>query len=238
MQARPFSTGLNLGYQFTDFQKITVSYQLRHDSYKANDKTAPDFVLPVSTFTNGFALSYEYRKGGYTFQGNAAFYRRMRWEPWGREGDYNGSQREYSHYGASLSKDFFGGIHKLHLNIAYFGGHDLDRFSMYEFGLFDETRIHGVPSAGVRFPELAMVRAAYSLNLLELYRLDVFVDQALGRDPYDPTAWHGVTGLGIGFNLRGPFRTLVRGEVGKSFLPSFYSGAGSYNAQITFFKPI
>lgn len=238
VQTRPFSTGINLGYQFTDFQKITASYQLRHDTYKANEDTAPGFVLPVSTFTNGLALTYEYRRGGYTFQASGALYRRVKWEPWGTEGDYDSAQRDYARYGVSLSKDFFAGVHKLHLNLAYFGGRDLDRFSMYQFGLFDETRIHGVPTAGVRFPELAMARATYSLNLLELYRLDLFVDQALGRDPYDEAEWHGVTGLGLGFNLRGPFRTLVRGEVGKSFLPSVYSGSGSYSAQITFFKPI
>jgi hypothetical protein len=66
----------------------------------------------------------------------------------------------------------------------------------------------------------------------------VFVDQAFGRDPDPGTEWRPITGLGLGFNLRGPFRTLVRGEVGKSFLPKLYSGAGSYNAQITFLKPI
>jgi hypothetical protein len=82
------------------------------------------------------------------------------------------------------------------------------------------------------------VRGAYSLNVLSLYRLDVFLDQAFGRDPSGTATWQAITGLGVGFNLRGPFRTLVRGEVGKSFLPEIYSGAGSYNAQITFLRPI
>ena len=238
LQTIPFSTGLNLGYQFTPFQKVSLNYQLRYDHYAANDETAADFVVPVSTFTNGLTLAYEYRRGGYTLQATGALYRRASWERWGREGDYDPAQQDYAKWSASLSKDFFAGLHKFRLNLAYFGGHDLDRFSMYQFGLFDETRIHGVPTSGVRFPELAMARATYSLNLLELYRLDVFLDQALGRDPYDAAEWHPVTGLGVGFNLRGPFRTLVRGEIGKSFLPPVYSEAGSYNAQITFFKPL
>jgi hypothetical protein len=238
LQARPFSTGVNLGYQFTDFQKLSASYQLRYDSYKANDSTAPDFTVPVSTFTNGLGLSYEYRRGGYTLQASGALYKRVEWQPWGGEGDYDPAHQDYAKYSVSLSKDFFSGFHRFRLNLAYFGGHDLDRFSMYQFGLFDETRIHGVPTARVRFPELAMLRATYSLNLLELYRLDVFVDQAMGRDHYDASEWHAITGLGLGFNLRGPFRTLVRGEIGKSFLPSVYEAAGSYSAQLTFFKPI
>jgi hypothetical protein len=238
LKTLPFSTGLNLGYQFTAFQKLSVSYQLRYDHYGRDDETAPDFTVPVSTFTNGLGLTYEYRRGGYTFQANGALYRRASWEPWGGPGDYDQAQQDYAKYGASLAKDFFAGVQKFRLNLAYFGGQDLDRFSMYQFGLFDETRIHGVPSARVRFPELAMVRGSYSLNLFELYRLDVFVDQALGRDPYDRKEWHNITGLGLGFNLRGPFRTLVKGEFGKSFLPAVYSKAGSYNLQITFFKPL
>ena len=104
--------------------------------------------------------------------------------------------------------------------------------------MYDETRIHGVPAAGVRFPELAMLRGSYSFNLLEMYRLDIFAEQALGRDRDPGTRWRSITGLGLGFNLHGPFRTLVRGEVGKSFLPKLYSGAGSWNAQIMFLRPL
>ena len=238
LMTRPFSTGLNLGFQFTDFQKLTGSYQLRYDSYKASDDTAAGFVVPSNTATHAFGLAYEYRRGGYTLQASGFFNWRASWEPWGTPADYDPEQRDYLKYGASFSKDFFAGLHKFRVNLAYFGGRDLDRFSMYQFGLFDETRIHGVPTGGVRFPELAMLRGTYSLNLLEMYRLDVFVDQAFGRDPDPGTEWRPITGLGLGFNLRGPFRTLVRGEVGKSFLPELYSGAGSYNAQITFLKPI
>ena len=239
IKTRPFSTGANLGYQFTPFQKLTASYQFRYDAYKAASGTAPGFVLPTSTATNGLGLAYEYRRWGYTLQGSGSVSRRSAWSPWGVEPAQDASgERQYVKYGGSLSKDFYAGLQKFHINLSYFGGRHLDRFSMYQFGLFDETRIHGVPTAGVRFPELAMVRGTYSLDVLSLYRLDVFVDQALGRDPSGEHAWQPITGLGVGFNLRGPFRTFVRGEVGKSFLPQEYSGAGSYNAQITFLRPI
>jgi hypothetical protein len=239
VKTRPFSTGLNLGWQLTPFQKLTATYNFRYDVYKTAPETAPDFVLPTSSATNGVGLSWEYRRGGYTLQASGFAYRRSSWDPWGAPptGDVS-DQRQYLKYQANLSKDFFAGIHKFRVNLAYFGGRHLDRFSMYQFGLFDETRIHGVPTGGVRFPELAMVRGTYSLNVLELYRLDLFLDQALGRDPSGSGAWRSITGLGLGFNLRGPFRTLVRGEVGKSFMPEVYSGAGSYNFQITFLKPI
>ena len=110
---------------------------------------------------------------------------------------------------------------------------------MYQFGFFDENRIHGVPSAGVRFGELAMLRTGYSFNLFDLYRVDLFLEQAIGKDPdVATTQWRGVTGLGLGLNLRAPFGTLLRADLGKSFLPSLYSGSGSFVAQIMVLKPI
>jgi hypothetical protein len=234
----PFSTGVNLGFQFTEFQKLTGSYQFRYDSYQATDATAAGFAVPTDTATNALGLAYEYRRGGYTLQASGMFNRRASWTAWGNPSEYDPKQREYLKYGASLSKDFFSGLHKFRVNLSYYGGKHLDRFSMYQFGLFDENRIRGVPAGGARFPELAMFRATYSLNLLEMYRLDVFVDQAFGRDADPGTRWRGITGFGLGFNFRGPFRTLVRGEINKSILPEQYSGAGSYNAQIIFMKPI
>ena len=41
-----------------------------------------------------------------------------------------------------------------------------------------------------------------------------------------------------GLNLRTPFGTLLRADLGKSFLPKMYSGSGSFVAQIMILKPI
>ena len=73
----------------------------------------------------------------------------------------------------------------------------------YQFGLFDDTRIHGVPASGVRFDELAMVRGSYSLNIFEQYRLDLFLEQAWGRDERGTTL-AADSGFGVAVNLRRP----------------------------------
>jgi hypothetical protein len=238
LRDHPLSTGVNLGWQFTDFQKLTGSYQFRFDGYSADKLTLPGFVVPASTITNGFGLAYEYKRGGYALGGNAFTYRRGSWERWGTGEGFDPSQRTYQKYSASLSKDFFFGLQKVHLNAAYYGGRRLDRFSMYQFGFFDENRIHGVPSAGVRFGELAMLRGGYSFNLFDLYRIDLFLEQAIGKDPTRTRDWKGVTGIGLGLNLRTPFGTMLRADLGKSFLPSMYSGSGSFVAQVMVLKPI
>ena len=238
LRAHPFSTGLNLGYQLTSFQKLLFNYQFRFDAYSTDAKTSPSFTSPVDTVTNGFGLGYEYRRGGYSLTLGDAYYRRASWEPWGTGLDYSPEQRSYQKWTASLAKDFFfNTVHKVHLNLAYFGGRHLDRFSMYQFGMFDDNKMRGVPSAGVRFEELAMFRGAYSFNLFELYRLDLFVDQALGRGPGGEGLQESITGLGFAVNLKGPKGTMLRGEIGKSFLPDRYRGSGTVVGQILVLKP-
>ena len=224
----PLSTGLNLGWQYTAFQKVLFQYAFRFDAYVRDRTTSESFTLPPSTITNGFGGAWEYRRGGYSLVANGAWYRR-----------WSGLQPTYTKLSASLSRDwYFKLVHKIHVNGAWFGGERLDRFSKYQFGMFDDTRIHGVPASGVRFQELAMARGAYSFNLLDMYRLDLFLEQAWGRDRDVAPAWRPLTGLGAAFNVRAPWNTILRVDVGKSLLPSGYRGLGSTTAQIMFLKPL
>jgi hypothetical protein len=238
LTTRPFSTGFNLGWQMAEFQKFVASYQFRFDAFAVDAETSAAFRPPVSTITNGAGLSWEWKQGGYSFLAGGTSYRRARWEPWGDPGDYRPGDQSYLKYSASLSKDYYFGFQKVHLNAAYYGGRDLDRFSAYAFGLFDDNRVHGVPSAGVRFGELAMARGSYSFNLFDQYRFDVFLDRAFGRDPRLTTEWQALTGIGIGGNIRGPHNTLLRADVGKSFLPPQYRQPGSLIVQFQILKPL
>lgn len=235
---RPFSTAIRIGWRATEFQRIVASYQFRYDHVSADDETSSDFLPPVSTATHGVGLAWEWKRAGFSLSSEASRHERDAWEPWGGPGDYDPNDRDYLKYSAIVAKDFFAGFHKFHVNAAYFGGEDLDRFSMYQFGFFDDTRVHGVPSSGVRFGELGMLRGSYSLNLLEQYRLDLFLDQAWGRDRRSLSSWESVSGVGVGFTMRGPWNTLLRGDVGKSFLPREYREPGSIVVQFQILKPL
>ena len=105
-------------------------------------------------------------------------------------------------------------------------------------GLFDETKVHGVPSSVVRFQDLALARGAYSFNVLDQFRFELLLDQAMGRDRERADRWVNVTGVGLGLSMKGPWNTLFRGEIGKSFLPPAYRGSGSVVAQVLFLKPL
>lgn len=241
----PETTGLNLGWQYTPFQKATFQYQFRFDGYHADTTTVDEFQVPSSIITNGFGGAYEYRRGGYSLVTNGAWYERNGWKPWGLpDSSVSGTglempQRTYVRYSASLSKDLYLGVfQKLHFNGAYFGGKNLDRFSRYQFGLFDDTRIHGVPASGLRFDELAMARGSYTFNIFEQYRIDLFLERASGRDRTVGPEWQSLTGTGLALNVRAPFGTILRADVGHSFLPARYRGIGSTVLQIMFLKPL
>jgi hypothetical protein len=234
----PLTTGLNLGWQFTPFQKVSAQYQFRFDGYTRDTTTSEEFVVPASTVTNGFGGAWEYRRAGYSVVANGTWFARVGWRDWGFEPD-PASRSNYVKYTASISRDFYFNVfHKVHLNGAWFGGRDLDRFAKYQFGMFDDTRIHGVPASGARFEELGMLRGSYSFNIFEQYRLDLFLEQAWGRDRALDPAWQPITGIGAAVNLRAPWNTILRVDAGKSFLPERYQGIGSATLQILVLKPL
>ncbi len=242
----PLSTGLNLGWQATSYQRLSTQYLFKFDGYVRDRTTSPDYVTPTSTVTNGVGLLYEYRRSGYALTANGLWARRASWRPWGDPDALVQTPAAYAKYQVSAAKVFYlGPLSKLVLNGGWFGGSRLDRFSQYQFGMFDDTRIHGVPAAGVRYGELAMARGQYSFNLLEQYRLDLFLDQAWGRvrargvPGLSEVPWEPLTGVGVAFNVRVPGRTMIlRGEVGKSFLPDRYDGLGSTTLQVMLLKPL
>jgi hypothetical protein len=86
--------------------------------------------------------------------------------------------------------------------------------------------------------ELAMVRGSYSFNLFEQYRFDLFLEQAMGIDRERQTDWERITGLGVAFNVKAPWNTILRVDAGKSFLPPRYRPTGSTVVQVLLLKPL
>jgi hypothetical protein len=233
----PVSTGINVGYQLTPFHKVTGRYELHYDAYFRDDETDPTFVVPTSTLTNGYGAGYEFRRRGYSALVNMTAYRRTNWRQWGFADPAMAPLHNYVKFDAGLTKDvILSSFQTLHFSGTYYGGRDLDRFSMYTFGMFDPTRMRGVPSA-LRLADLGLFRGSYSFNVFDQYRFDLFVDHAMGRRDDDPT-WRPLTGTGVRVNLRTPLSTILQVEYGKSFQPEAYRGAGSNVLQIMLLKPL
>ena len=60
----PLSAGVNLGWQYTAFQKAAFQYQLRFDPFVRDRTTAESFVVPSSTVTHGSRSDVGISAGG------------------------------------------------------------------------------------------------------------------------------------------------------------------------------
>jgi hypothetical protein len=95
-------------------------------------------------------------------------------------------------------------------------GWDLDRFSRYTFGSFD-NRLRGYPSALIRYDRGAVFRGSAAWSAGRLLRLDGFFDSAYVRDPGFGSAGRGYSGIGAAAEVPAPFGTLVALEWGYGF---------------------
>ena len=248
----PLSAGANLGYQFTSFQKLSAQYQFRFDGYLHDRTTAESYVTPCIDDDAWHRRRLRVAARRLFDRGERHLVRaRELAARGGRPTRIVTSPQTYTKYSLGVTKEYFLSVFsKVRVNAAYFGGRRLDRFSQYQFGLFDETKIHGVPASGVRFGELAMLRGSYSFNVFEQYRFDVFLEGALRPRPRRDAAarrrhaWpcaipgSAITGLGAAFSLRAPWNTILRSDIGKSFLPERYRKNGSVVVQIMLLKPL
>jgi hypothetical protein len=103
-----------------------------------------------------------------------------------------------------------------HVEAAWMGGNDLDRFSRYSFGTFD-NRLRGYPSALIRYDRGAVVRTAVAYGISRLIRVDGFFDSAAVHDPGFGSGLRNYTGVGGALEVPTFFGTLVAVEWGYGF---------------------
>lgn len=96
------------------------------------------------------------------------------------------------------------------------GGKDLDRFSRYSFGTFD-NRLRGYPAALIRYDRGVAVRTAVAYAISRLVRMDGFVDSAAVHDPGFGRGLRNYTGVGGALEVPMPFGTLLAVEWGYGF---------------------
>src|SRR5207237_663563 len=96
--------------------------------------------------------------------------RRVGWRPWGFTQE---SHANYQRYGASLLRsEALSSRVTTRIEAAVMAGTDLDRFSRFAFGTFD-NRLHGYPSALVRYDRGGVVRTALAWTAAKALRIDV-----------------------------------------------------------------
>ena len=194
-------------------------YDWDYNKYDRGDLTAARFAVPRNQNAHGVRLAFEAQRAGWQMSVWGSYARRVGWRAWGlpESPAYRETHADFQRFGASaLRSQAITPRIVTRVEVAAMGGRDLDRFSRYAFGTFD-NRLHGYPSALIRYDRGAVLRTALAWSMAKAIRIDGFADTAAVRDPgFGPTL-RQYTGLGAALEAPGPFRTLLSLEWGYGF---------------------
>jgi hypothetical protein len=219
IRQRPAAASVWLLRPLTPRISIRAGYDLDYTHLTGGDQTALDFSVPADQVVHGVRLGVDVQRAGWngSVWWNAA--RRAGWREWGRNrpGEYDPAQRDFQRYGATLARSAVVTPHLVaRAEAAWMAGRDLDRFSRYSFGTFD-NRLRGYPSALIRYDRGAVVRTALAWGVSKLVRVDGFFDSAWAHDPGFGQGLRNYTGVGGAAETPAPFGTLLALEWGYGF---------------------
>ncbi len=232
IRQRPGQASVWLLRSLTPLVSVRVGYDLDYTRLTRGDLTGAAFRVPANNVVHGARLALDAQKSGW----NASVWwnpaTRTGWRAWGFPGssEYQPSQRNFQRYGASLARSAVLTPRVVaKVEGAWMAGRDLDRFSRYTFGTFD-NRLRGYPSALIRYDRGAVVRTALAWSAGKLARFDGFVDSAAVRDPGFGRRLRNYSGVGAAAEVPAPFGTLVAVEWGYGFRG--VNGDGTIGTQV------
>jgi hypothetical protein len=205
---------------------LRVGYALDYTHFGRSGTTAPTFRIPAAQVSHGATLALHGQRAG--LDGSAWWTGALRtgWRAWGEPPEaaraagletYDPRHRRYQRYGATLGRSWIASPRLVgRVEGAWMDGVDLDRFSRYAFGTFD-NRLRGYPAALVRYDRGGVVRSVAAWSAGRLIRLDGFADTAYVRDPGFGSRSRRYTGIGAAIEAPGPFGTLLGVEWGYGF---------------------
>ena len=219
IRQRPAHMAVWLLRPLTSRVSFRVGYDLDYTHLAASELTEASFVVPADQVVHGARFSLDVQRAGWntSIWWNPA--RRSGWRSWGRAGsdDYDPSQADFQRYGISLARAHVINPRAVaHVEAAWMGGEDLDRFSRYSFGTFD-NRLRGYPSALIRYDRGAALRTAVAYGFSRLIRVDGFFDTAAVHDPGFGPGLRNYTGVGGALEMPLFFGTLLAVEWGYGF---------------------
>lgn len=219
IRQRPAQVALWVLRPLTPRISFRIGYQLDYTHLAESEITAANFVVPEDQIVHGARLSLDAQRSGW----NASVWwnpaRRSGWRVWGRPEsvDYSADQVDFQRYGVSVARAHVINPRLVgHVEGAWMSGNDLDRFSRYSFGTFD-NRLRGYPSALIRYDRGAVLRTAVAYGMSRLIRMDGFFDTALVHDPGFGSGSRNYTGVGGALEVPAPWGTLLAVEWGYGF---------------------
>lgn len=237
------SFNVTLGIPFLDFWKVSGNYALRYVDYKEADETSEDYVLPQGHLQHQGTLGLEYSRSRFVSELTYSTVKRSEWEAFGLPDDTDSVDDSFR----TLRLDM--GVSKrlpkfqnIGLEARYLKGWDLDRFSRFGFGFFD-NRVPGFGTSGIRGDEAYRLKMEYEVGVKGLFNLDfeltgarAMLDKPVVVGGYSQPDEVDLAGIGVAVNVMGPWRTLVRLDMGYGAYSSLPSEEGDFSGQLVFLK--
>jgi hypothetical protein len=195
---------------------VRLEYDWDYNRFGRTDVTDPAFVIPRNQNAHGLRAGVDWQVAGWQASIWASHTIRLGWERWGVPGSDEDAapRRAFDRAGASVLRTAaLSPRVTARAEGAFVTGRDLDRFSRVSFGTFD-NRLHGYPSALIRYDRGAVLRTALSWAAAKAIRLDGFADAAAVHDPAFGPGLRPYTGFGAAVECPAPFGTLLAAEWG------------------------
>jgi hypothetical protein len=190
--------------------------------------TAASYVVPPDTWEGVAKAGVETTLRGLTLTGDVERGWRARW----LEG---GEQAWLRYHLSAVHESAPLPLAKLRLGAEYYSGRDLDRFSALSPGRLGGLTLRGIASNRVAAERLEVVRASFAVSLGTTLRGEVGADLAWARDRRSGYRNRPLAGVGVGFTLPGPWRTLMQGTLG---YPVTTPGGRALTAEVLLLRPL
>jgi hypothetical protein len=240
---------VSVGRPIGSFAQVGFETRLSHQAWSDTDDTSSDFAVPHDTLVVAALGTFEVHAGGWDARASVERAERTDWEPWGPL-DAGGeptidSAAGYWRWRAGVGRTFRPtALQAVTVEAEYLGGDDLDRFSQYEFSAVGGAQLPGFEGTGIHFDEAKIVDVTWALSLFGRLGIDVTVGAAQTRNAllsavdladigFDSTH----VGIGLGGTLPGPWRTIVRFDIGAPVSsPDYEDVVGRITGQVLFTK--
>jgi hypothetical protein len=224
---------------FTPRAALRLEYDWDYNAYARGGDTDPAFVVPARQNAHGVRAGIDVQYAGWQTSFWASHTARLGWRSWGAPDDVEDTSTHASFQRVGVSAQRTRALSPRltsRVEVAATAGRHLDRFSRIAFGSFD-NRLHGYPSALIRYDRGAVLRTALSWTAARAIRLDGFADTAEVHDPAFGRGLRNYTGLGAAVECPAPFGTLFALEWGYGVQGLNTDGTrGTHVVRITAYK--
>jgi hypothetical protein len=237
------SLNLTLGMPMGPFFKAEANVASRYITFKEGKEMNEAFVLPSSHFENMAALKFYFNRGRIASSLEYSAFMRSTWEHWGFEEStdpLNDTWRKLQ-FDSSYAKKLKG-FQTIQVSGRYLKGWDLDRFSSFGFGFFD-NHVSGFGASGIEASQAVRLKLGYQRGVAELFQVGLSLDAA--RAWQDDLAGAVTTvdgspvdfaGIGLSINMIGPWKSIIRLEAGYGLKADLDNEAGDFTGQFVFLK--